>query len=155
MKIISTNVLNNLNQELSKDILDPNVDFSNIILGFGQYDGYTDISLGSLANVYDHQNESGNAKPIITGIDKKGEILAHLWDTGGHGTGVAGYINAQPTEYTLLDKPDYPDSTMYNISGLAPGAKVLCTPGLSSSSILYGWLWAAGFEPDENLIWNM
>ncbi len=145
---------NDLNQELSKDVLDPRVNFTDLTAGFGQYDGYTDISIGSLANVYDIKNYSGNAIPIVTGIDPAGEVLGHLWDTGGHGTGCAGYINAQPTEYTLLDQPDYPDSTMYNISGMAPGAKVLSTPGLSQSATFYGWLWGAGFEPDENMTWS-
>lgn len=145
---------NDLNQELSKDVLDPRVDFGDLLAGFGQYDGYTDISIGSLANVYDINDYSGNTIPIVTGIDPAGEVLGHLWDTGGHGTGCAGYINAQPTEYALLDQPDHPDSTMYNISGMAPGAKVLSTPGLSQSATLYGWLWAAGFEPDEDSIWS-
>ncbi|TFH30346.1 MAG: hypothetical protein E4G98_02215, partial [Promethearchaeota archaeon] len=135
------------NQELSADVRDP--------YEFGVQDNYTDISLGGLGNSYDIHGFSNNEIPIVRGINPDGYVFAHIWDTGSHGTGCAGYIAAQRTMYAALNESTvHADKNLYEMAGMAPGAGILATPGLSSSAIHYGWLWAAGFEPNENFTWT-
>jgi hypothetical protein len=139
---------NTNNQELSADVRGP-YEYN------GVPDGYIDISLGGLGNSYDINEISNNEIPIVRGINPDGYVFAHIWDTGGHGTGCAGYIAAQPTMYAALNETSgHADETLFEMAGMAPGAKILATPGLSTSAIYYGWLWAAGFEPNENFIWT-
>ncbi|UYP45189.1 hypothetical protein NEF87_001474 [Candidatus Lokiarchaeum ossiferum] len=134
---------NNANLALSKDVWNTT--------DYGVLDGYTDISLGSIANVLDTNNYTGGG--IVTGIPADGKTLAHLWDTGGHGTGCAGLAASAPINYTLLENEDLPSDETFTIGGMSTEAKILATAGFSDSATTFGWLWAAGFEPDANGIW--
>ena len=129
---------------LSKDILSPE--------GFGVLDGYRDISIGGLGNTFDVFNFTGRlglADPFVRGIDPSGVAFAHIWDYHGHGTAVSGNIAAQDVGYELMN-----NGTLYSIRGMAPGAKIIGTPGLSDSAIMYGWIWALGYEADDTGLWN-
>ncbi|WP_371805797.1 S8 family serine peptidase [Candidatus Lokiarchaeum ossiferum] len=134
-------------QELSKDI--------RSIDGLNIQDGLADVSLGGLANSLDMFNLTGSSNPIFRGIDSTGIAFGHIWDVGGHGTGCTGNIAGHDVEYQLLDDAENNNNeTYYPIAGIAPGADILASCALGSTDIFYGWLWAAGFEPDENSTWT-
>lgn len=126
------------------------------IYGWGDHDGYNDISIGGLATALDLFNFSGNAIPLIKGIDPSGRLFAHIWDYQGHGTSCSGNaIGRNVTYHPYLDYGStVVDPMEYSLQGIAPEAKLLGVMGLYTSAIDYGWFWGAGFEPDENNTWT-
>ncbi|MHA1521635.1 MAG: S8 family serine peptidase [Promethearchaeota archaeon] len=130
---------NNENLALSADVWDG--------VDFGVSDGYYDISMGSIGNVYDY-NELTDYD-VLLGIPGDGKSLGHIWDVGGHGTGCSGYVAADWTDYQLLADPnewDYPSDEYFTIGGMAPESKIVATAGFSDTATNLGWQWACGFD---------
>lgn len=114
---------------------------------FGAQDGYYDISMGSIGNVYDMMDLIDG--DMLLGIPADGKALGHIWDVGGHGTGCAGYVAGAWTDYQLLANPyewPYPDDSYFTIGGMAPEANIIATAGFSSTATELGWQWACGFD---------
>ncbi|MCE7736450.1 MAG: S8 family serine peptidase [Candidatus Heimdallarchaeota archaeon] len=116
-------------------------------------DGYIDMSLGVLGNVFDNRNVTGrlgNGDPLVRGIESSGIGFGFFYDYAAHGTGVTGTIAAQDISYQIQQ-----NSTLYSIRGAAPGAKIIGTLGLiSDSADVYSMLWISGYEPDTSFEWN-
>ncbi|MHA2001941.1 MAG: S8 family serine peptidase [Promethearchaeota archaeon] len=130
---------NNANLALSADIWNGTT--------VGVPDGYYDISMGSIANVYDMNDFVDD--DILLGIPADGKALGHIWDVGGHGTGCAGYAVGAWTDYQLLSDPEeweYPNNETYTIGGMAPEANLIATAGFSDTATNLGWQWACGFD---------
>ena len=130
---------NNANLALSKDVWNGT--------DFGVLDGYNDISIGSLGNVYDMNHETDY--DILTGIPGDGKTLGHIWDVGGHGTGCSGFVAAALTDYKLQENDVIPSDQLFTIGGMATEANILATAGFSDTATILGWLWACGYELDN------
>ncbi|RNJ75515.1 MAG: peptidase S8 [Nitrosopumilus sp. D6] len=79
---------------------------------------------------------------LLPAIDPDGEFFGVMTDFEGHGTSSTGTITSRGMEkYGIYDK-----ETQYIISGVAPGASIIPVKALWFGDILYGWMWAAGFD---------
>jgi len=150
----------------------PNYDFDftdekPIVLGSGnEYliydsneDGVIDFSAGTIgARVLDvHgviQNKTINVDDTLNAIngtllpalDPKGNFFGVMTDFLGHGTSsTASIISKGLQEYDI-----YNDTKKFVIKGVAPGAKIVPIKALWFGDTIYAWLWAAGFENEEN-----
>jgi len=150
----------------------PNYDFDftdekPIVLGSGnEYliydsneDGIIDYSAGTIgARVLDVygviQNKTINVDDTLNAIngtllpalDPKGEFFGVMTDFMGHGTSSAASI----TSKGLQEYDIYNDTKKFVIKGVAPGAKIIPIKALWFGDTIYAWLWAAGFENEEN-----
>src|SRR5574340_132911 len=83
---------------------------------------------------------------LLPPLDPHGNFFGVMYDYGGHGTGTAGsIISAGKQSYDI-----YANSTKYHIRGVAPGAQIVPIKALWLGDAIYGWLWAAGFDQDNN-----
>ncbi|HET7337886.1 MAG TPA: S8 family serine peptidase, partial [Candidatus Nitrosotalea sp.] len=83
---------------------------------------------------------------LLPPLDPHGNFFGVMYDYGGHGTGTAGSItSAGKQSYDI-----YANSTKYHIRGVAPGAQIVPIKALWLGDAIYGWLWAAGFDQDDN-----
>ncbi|MFB5603455.1 MAG: S8 family serine peptidase [Candidatus Nitrosomaritimum aestuariumsis] len=150
----------------------PNYDFDftdekPIVLGSGNEflvydsndDGKIDYSAGTLgAQVLDIHNVIQNKTiniddnlnaingTLLPPIDPAGEFFGVMTDFMGHGTASAASISSKGVqEYDI-----YNNTSKYVIKGVAPGAKIVPIKALWFGDTVYGWLWAAGFEQDED-----
>ncbi|WP_415283799.1 S8 family serine peptidase [Candidatus Nitrososphaera sp. FF02] len=65
-----------------------------------------------------------------------------MYDFGGHGTSTAATVaSAGKDDYAI-----YNNSTKFKLAGMAPEAKIIPVKSLWSGGVIYGWLWASGFE---------
>ncbi len=150
----------------------PNYDFDftdekPIVLGSGnEYliydsneDGIIDYSAGTIgARVLDVygviQNKTINVDDTLNAIngtllpalDPKGEFFGVMTDFMGHGTSSTASI----TSKGLQEYDIYNDTKKFVIKGVAPGAKIIPIKALWFGDTIYAWLWAAGFENEEN-----
>jgi len=150
----------------------PNYDFDftdekPIVLGSGKEflvydsndDGVIDYSAGTIgAKVLDVygviQNKTIHVDDIVNAIngtllppiDPKGTFFGVMTDFEGHGTSSTASITSQGIqEYDI-----YNNTKKYSIKGVAPGSKVIPIKALWFGDTVYAWLWAAGFENEEN-----
>jgi len=153
----------------------PNYDFDftdekPIVLGSGnEYlvfdsndDGTIDYSAGTIgAQVLDVfgvvQNKTANIDETVNAvngtllppIDPDGEFFGIMTDFMGHGTSSSASISSQGIqEYDI-----YNNTKKYVIKGVAPGAKIVPIKALWFGDTVYAWLWAAGFENQDN-VWK-
>ena len=83
---------------------------------------------------------------LLPPLDPHGNFFGVMYDYGGHGTGTAGSItSAGKQSYDI-----YANSTKYHIRGVAPGVQIVPIKALWLGDAIYGWLWAAGFDQDNN-----
>jgi len=153
----------------------PNYDFDftdekPIVLGSGNEfliydsnkDGKIDYSAGAIgAKVLDVygviQNktitidETLNAinGTLLPPLDPKGEFFGVMTDFLGHGTASASSI----TSKGLQEYDIYNNTKKFVIKGVAPDAKIVPIKSLWFGDTVYAWLWAAGFE-NENENWK-
>ncbi|MCH7757714.1 MAG: S8 family serine peptidase [Thaumarchaeota archaeon] len=150
----------------------PNYDFDftdekPIILGSGNEfliydsneDGIIDYSAGTVgARVLDVygviQNKTINVDDTLNAIngtllpslDPKGDFFGVMTDFMGHGTSTTASITSKGIqEYDI-----YNNTKKFVIKGVAPGAKIVPIKALWFGDTVYAWLWAAGFENEEN-----
>ena len=122
-------------------------------------DGAIDYSAGTIgAKVLDVygviQNKTINVDDMVNAIngtllppiDPDGEFFGVMTDFMGHGTSSTASISSQGIqEYDI-----YNNTKKYTIKGIAPGAKIVPIKALWFGDTVYAWLWAAGFENEEN-----
>ncbi|MFX1575627.1 MAG: S8 family serine peptidase [Promethearchaeota archaeon] len=104
-------------------------------------DGYNDYSAGNLGwtnDIYDLITGD-----LIGGIDPQGRGFAHFHDSAYHGTWCAG--SAAGAGIQTMDI--YGNGTLYNLPGIAPGAKVMGLMTLTGGDYLTTWFWGAGYHP--------
>jgi len=150
----------------------PNYDFDftdekPIVLGSGKEflvydsnnDGIIDYSAGTIgAKILDvygviqnktiHVDDMVNAinGTLLPAMDPKGTFFGVMTDFEGHGTSSAASIASQGIqEYDI-----YNNTKKYGIKGVAPGSKIIPIKALWFGDTVYAWLWASGFENEEN-----
>ena len=153
----------------------PNYDFDftdekPIVLGSGNEflvydsndDGENDYSAGTVgAQVLDvygvirknstNIDDSLNAinGTLLPALDSNGEFFGIMTDFMGHGTSSAASITSRGHETYDI----YNNTKQYSIIGVAPDAKIVPVKALWFGDTVYGWLWSAGFETNQNN-WN-
>ncbi|MGC1709229.1 MAG: S8 family serine peptidase [Nitrosotalea sp.] len=83
---------------------------------------------------------------LLPPLDPHGNFFGVMYDYGGHGTATAASITSQGKQQYDI----YGNSTKYVIQGIAPGAKIVPIKALWIGDAIYGWLWAAGFDQNDN-----
>ena len=74
------------------------------------------------------------------------EFFGVMADFLGHGTSSSASITSKGIqEYDI-----YNNTKKFVIKGVAPGAKIVPIKALWFGDTVYAWLWAAGFENEEN-----
>ncbi|MDH3277477.1 MAG: S8 family serine peptidase [Nitrosopumilus sp.] len=83
---------------------------------------------------------------LLSSIDPDGEYFGVMTDFMGHGTSSTGSITSRGVqEYDI-----YNNTKKFIIKGVAPDAKIVPIKALWFGDTVYAWLWAAGFENEEN-----
>lgn len=126
------------------------------------HDGIPDFSAGTAgARVLDIWRVTDNKTQVvvadksgITGavsaklldpLDPEGNYLGLMFDVAGHGTSTAATVASRGNaQYDV-----YHNSTRYTLAGMAPGARIIPVKALWAGDALYGWLWAAGFDLEQ------
>ena len=138
-----------------------------IVLGSGKEflvfdsneDGINDYSAGTVgAQVLDVYGVIGNNSTeiddtlnaingtLLPALDPDGEFFGIMTDFMGHGTSSAASIVSRGQETYDI----YNNTKKYSIIGVAPDAKILPVKALWFGDTVYAWLWAAGFENNNN-----
>jgi hypothetical protein len=121
-------------------------------------DGKFDYSSGTLGarvlDVYGVINKPSSIDPkiratngtLLSPIDPEGNYIGVMYDFQGHGTSSAASITSKGIEkYDIYD-----NSTKYSLKGVAPGAKIVPIKALWFGDAVYAWLWASGFNQENN-----
>ncbi|HEX2557679.1 MAG TPA: S8 family serine peptidase, partial [Nitrososphaera sp.] len=125
-------------------------------------DGFPDFSAGTAgARVVDlWQVASNTTKPalayesgsggvavadLLKPMDSAGDYFGVMYDVQTHGSSTAATVASQgKQEYDI-----YGNGTKYKLAGVAPGAKIIPVKALWAGDSLYGWLYASGFDLDD------
>lgn len=86
---------------------------------------------------------------LLKPIDPEGNYFGVMYDFLSHGTGSAASIASRGQEQYDV----YKNSTKYRLKGVAPDAEIIPIKALWYGDVVYGWLWASGFEQDEEGNW--
>ncbi|MEM2429742.1 MAG: S8 family serine peptidase [Nitrososphaerales archaeon] len=82
---------------------------------------------------------------LLPGLDKNGNFYGVMHDFNSHGTMAAlSAVSRGRVGYDL-----YKNKTEYQLKGIAPGASIMAIKVLWWSDVLYGWMWASGFDFDN------
>jgi len=83
---------------------------------------------------------------LLPAMDKNGNYFGVMNDFIGHGTASSATIASQgKMEYDI-----YNDTKKHKILGIAPDVSIIPVKSLWFGDVFYGWMWAAGFENNEN-----
>lgn len=86
---------------------------------------------------------------LLEPMDPNGDYFGVMYDYAGHGSATAATVaSAGEAQYEL-----YSNSTTYKLAGMAPDAKIIPVKSLWAGGVLYGWLWASGFDLADGR-WN-
>ncbi|MDC0883506.1 S8 family serine peptidase [Nitrosopumilus sp.] len=83
---------------------------------------------------------------LLPPLDSDGNFFGVMTDFMGHGTSSASSITSRGQETYDI----YNNTKKYSITGVAPDAKILPVKALWLGDTVYGWLWSAGFENNDN-----
>jgi hypothetical protein len=79
---------------------------------------------------------------LLAPMDPSGNYLGVMYDFGGHGSQTAANVASSGTKpYNI-----YGNGTMYSLPGMAPHAKIVPIKALWIGDVLFGWMWASGFD---------
>ncbi|MCS7116254.1 MAG: S8 family serine peptidase, partial [Nitrososphaerales archaeon] len=82
---------------------------------------------------------------LLPGLDRNGNFYGVMHDFNSHGTAAAlSAVSRGRVGYDL-----YKNKTEYRLKGIAPGASIMAIKVLWWSDVLYGWMWASGFDFDN------
>ena len=154
-----------------EDEITPNYDFDftdekPIKLGSGDEfliydfndDGEYDYSAGTIgARVLDiygvinneskiHANLGAINGTLLSPMDDDGEFFGLMSDSQRHGTASAAIISSKGEHRYDI----YNNTKEFTIRGVAPDAEIIPVKALWFGDVLYAWLWAAGFENNDN-----
>ena len=83
---------------------------------------------------------------LLSPIDENGMYFGVMNDFTGHGTATASTIASKgKMQYDV-----YNDTKKSTILGIAPDVSILPVKSLWFGDTFYGWMWAAGFENEDN-----
>ena len=83
---------------------------------------------------------------LLPSFDPDGEFFGVMSDFVGHGTASTASISSKGIqEYDI-----YNNTKKFIIKGVAPDAKIVPIKALWFGDTVFAWLWAAGFENEEN-----
>ena len=83
---------------------------------------------------------------LLSPMDSDGNYFGVMNDFFGHGTASSATIVSKgKMEYDI-----YNNTKKSTILGIAPDAKIIPVKSLWFGDIFYGWMWAAGFENNDN-----
>nr|MCS5651203.1 S8 family serine peptidase [Candidatus Neomarinimicrobiota bacterium] len=150
---------------------EPNYDFdftdeTPIVIGSGNEfllydsddDGIYDYSVGTVGarvvdvhGIFSKEAEIDDHLQAINGtllpaMDKDGRFFGIMTDFAAHGTASSATIASKG----IMEYGIYNDTKKYTIKGIAPDVKILPVKTLWFGDVFYGWMWAAGFENDDN-----
>ena len=121
-------------------------------------DGINDYSAGTVGarivdihGIFSDEAEIDDKLSAINGtllpaMDKDGNYFGVMNDFFGHGTASSATIVSKgKMEYDI-----YNDTKKSTILGIAPDASILPIKSLWFGDVFYGWMWAAGFENNDN-----
>lgn len=86
---------------------------------------------------------------LLEPMDPNGDYFGVMYDFAGHGTSTAATVASDGKD----DYAIYNNSTTYKLAGMAPDAKIIPVKSLWSGGVIYGWLWASGFDLADGR-WN-
>lgn len=87
---------------------------------------------------------------LLKPMDPDGNYFGIMFDFLGHGTGSAGSVASRGQDSYDI----YKNNTKYRLKGVAPDAKIIPIKALWYGDVVYAWLWASGFEQDEDGNWQ-
>lgn len=79
---------------------------------------------------------------LLEPMDPAGDYFGLMYDFAGHGTATAATVASKGKEEYGI----YSNSTRYALSGAAPDAKILPVKALWAGDVVFGWLYASGFD---------
>jgi len=102
---------------------------------------------GVIQNNYTNIDDTLNAinGTLLPSLDPDGAFFGIMTDFMGHGTSSAASITSRGQETYDI----YNNTKKYSILGVAPNAKIIPVKALWFGDTVYGWLWSAGFENDD------
>jgi subtilisin family serine protease len=121
-------------------------------------DGINDYSAGTVGarvldihGIFSDEAEIDDVLNAVNGtllpaMDNDGNYFGVMNDFFGHGTASSATIVSKgKMEYDI-----YNNTKKSRILGIAPDANILPVKSLWFGDVFYGWMWAAGFENNEN-----
>ncbi len=106
-------------------------------------DGFDDIGFGSLTWTIDSEGVTDSPNQFFCGISEDNLAWAAMFPSeSSHGHWTAGAIASRG----VMNHTIYDDKANYTLPGVAKGAKVIATKGVTSGSDLGAQFWAAGFH---------
>ncbi len=79
---------------------------------------------------------------LLAPMDPYGNYFGVMFDIEGHGTQTASNVASQGLHSYNI----YGNGTRYKLEGVAPGSRIIAVKALFIGDILYGWMWASGFD---------
>lgn len=79
---------------------------------------------------------------LLEPIDPAGDYFGLMYDFAGHGTSTAATISSLGKAHYSI----YSNSTKYALAGMAPDTKILPIKSLWAGDVIFGWLYASGFD---------
>lgn len=120
------------------------IDYTAGAVGARVLDVYS-VTNASLSTHYDDTLRAVNGT-LLPSIDPGGRFFGIMTDYNGHGTSSAATIaSSGKMVYDI-----YNDTGEHSLRGVAPDAQILPVKALWMGDVVYGWLWSAGFENNEN-----
>jgi hypothetical protein len=127
-------------------------------------DGSIDLSAGMVGahvlDIWGAIKEAGKSKfdnylgavngTLLKPMDPDGNYFGIMFDFLGHGTGSAASVASRGQDTYDV----YKNSTKYRLKGVAPDAKIIPIKALWLGDVVYGWLWASGFDQGEDENWQ-
>ena len=121
-------------------------------------DGINDYSAGTVGarvvdiyGIFSDEAEIDDKLNVINGtllhaMDENGMYFGVMNDFYEHGTATAATIASKgKSKYDI-----YNDTKKSTILGIAPDVSILPVKSLWFGDVFYGWMWAAGFENEDN-----
>jgi len=116
-------------------------DYSAGTIGARVLDVYGVVS-NNLTDIHDSLNAVNGT--VLPPLDPDGNFFGLMTDFQGHGTSsAASIVSRGHWTYDI-----YNDSKKHGVTGVAPNAKIVPVKSLWFGDVVYGWLWAAGFDND-------
>jgi hypothetical protein len=122
---------------------DGKIDYSAGAIGAKVLDVYGVIQNKTI-NIDDNLNAINGT--LLPALDTRGEFFGVMTDFQGHGTASSASITSDGIqEYDI-----YNNTKKFVIKGVAPEAKIVPIKALWFGDTIFAWLWAAGFDNEEN-----
>jgi subtilisin family serine protease len=122
---------------------DGKIDYSAGAIGAKVLDVYGVIQNKTI-NIDDNLNAINGT--LLPALDTGGEFFGVMTDFQGHGTASSASITSDGIqEYDI-----YNNTKKFVIKGVAPDAKIVPIKALWFGDTIFAWLWAAGFDNEEN-----